>query len=70
MPFNLANLETSEGRTEPIPTLYSEFPLIIDNTAREQFFTSSPSASQSTSTRAALTPQDLRSSASPSTTSI
>ena len=39
MPFNLANLETSEGRTEPIPTLHSEFPLIIDNTAREQFFT-------------------------------
>lgn len=39
MPFNLANLETSEGRTEPVPVLHNEFPSIIDNTAREQFFT-------------------------------
>lgn len=37
MTYNLSNLETTAGREIPIPTLHSEFPSVIDNTAREQF---------------------------------
>lgn len=39
MPFNLDDLTTDQGVSTPPPVLHTEFPDIIDNTAREQFRT-------------------------------